>query len=232
MKEKILVNKDELNTRSKILLTAKEEFFEKGFLGANVRSIAKKARLTTGGIYNHFKNKESIFEVLVKDVFDEFMTSTKYHTDPEESTYNMKTSDLSVIMEASNSKFLGMVDFFFDNWDAMKLIVCCSHGSSYENAFDKVIEYMEQETLHWLKYDGIKITRRTQFFIHVMVTSHFENLKEIFRHNLSKKEAIEYALDFSVYHCAGWKQYWMEQVRSNGNGKTRHNISRRECGGN
>ena len=41
----------------------------------------------------------------------------------------------------------------------------------------------------------------------------FENLKEIFYHNLKKSEAVEYILDFNVYHCAGWKQYWMEQVK-------------------
>ncbi|MGP1530406.1 MAG: TetR/AcrR family transcriptional regulator, partial [Treponema sp.] len=37
-------------------------------------------------------------------------------------------------------------------------------------------------------------------------------LKEIFYHNLKKSEAVEYVLDFNIYHCAGWKQYWMEQV--------------------
>ena len=125
----------------------------------------------------------------------------------------MKTSDISVIIEVSRRRFLDIVNFFFDNWDAMKLIICCSHGSSYETVFDKAIDFVEQETLRWLKYDGIKITRRIQFFIHVMISSHFENLKEIFRHNLSKKEAVEYVLDFNVYHCAGWKQYWMEKLK-------------------
>ena len=69
------------------------------------------------------------------------------------------------------------------------------------------IDIMDRETLQWLEQDGVKMPRRIQFFIHVMVTSHFENLKEIFYHNLKKSEAVEYILDFSVYHCAGWKQY-------------------------
>ena len=117
------------------------------------------------------------------------------------------------ITELSQRRFLKMVDFFYDNWDAMKLIVCCSKGSSYERIFDKAIDLIDRETLRWLKQDGVKMSRRIRFFIHVMVTSHCENLKEIFYHNLKKSEAVEYVLDFNVYHCAGWKQYWMEQVK-------------------
>ena len=128
--------------------------------------------------------------------------------------FGMKTSELSAIIELSQRRFLKMVDFFYDNWDAMKLIVCCSKGSSYERIFDKAIDLIDRETLRWLKQDGVKMSRRIRFFIHVMVTSHCENLKEIFYHNLKKSEAMEYVLDFNVYHCAGWKQYWMEQVKS------------------
>ncbi|MGP1576208.1 MAG: TetR/AcrR family transcriptional regulator [Treponema sp.] len=212
MEEKILVNKESLNTKAKILLAAKQEFFEKGFSSANVRSIAEKAGLTTGALYNLFKNKNTIFDALVKNVFDAFMELIRHTPSPDKSSYNMKTSDLSTIMAVSRVRFLGMVDFFFENWDAMNLIICRSRGSSYEHSIDNAIEFIETETLCWLQYDGIKITRRIRFFIHVMVSSHFENLKEIFYHNLTKQEAIEYVLDFNIYHCAGWKQYWMEQV--------------------
>ena len=71
---------------------------------------------------------------------------------------------------------------------------------------------MEAETILCLKKDGKTVSRRTKIFIHVMVSSHFENLKEIFYHNLKKSEALEYVLDFNAYHCGGWKQYWMEQI--------------------
>ena len=50
--EKILADKDELNTRAKILRTAKQEFLDKEFAGTNVRAIAEKAGVTTGALYN------------------------------------------------------------------------------------------------------------------------------------------------------------------------------------
>ena len=197
--EKILADKDELNTRAKILRAAKQEFFTNGFADTNVRAIAEKAGVTTGA--------------LVSGVFDEFLDIVTHHDIFDAENFGMKTSDLSAITELSQHRFLKMVDFFYDNWDAMKLIVCCSKGSSYEHIFDKAIDVTERETLQWLKQDGVKMSRRIRFFIHVMVTSHFENLKEIFYHNLKKSEAVEYILDFNIYHCAGWKQYWMEQVK-------------------
>ena len=211
--EKILADKNELNTRAKILRAAKQEFFTNGFADTNVRAIAEKAGVTTGALYNLFDNKDGIFEALVSGVFDEFLAIVTHHDVFGAENFGMKTSDLSAIIELSQYRFLKMVDFFYDNWDAMKLIVCCSKGSSYEHIFDKAIDVTERETLQWLKQDGVKMSRRIRFFIHVMVTSHFENLKEIFYHNLKKSEAVEYILDFNIYHCAGWKQYWMEQVK-------------------
>ena len=205
--------KHELNTREKILNAAKREFLDKGFAGTNVRAVAQRAGVTTGALYNLFKNKDGIFEALVGGVFGEFLNILAYNDVFEARELDMKAGDLSEITEMSRRRFLGMVDFFYANWDAMKLIVCCSKGSAYERIFDKAIDLTEKETLRLLTVDGVKMSRRIKFFIHVMVTSHFDNLKEIFYHDLTKSEAADFILDFNVYHCGGWKQYWMEQVK-------------------
>ena len=206
--------KHELNTREKILNAAKREFLDKGFAGTNVRAVAQRAGVTTGALYNLFKNKDGIFEALVGGVFGEFLNILAYNDVFEAQELDMKAGDLSEITEMSQRRFLRMIDFFYANWDAMKLLVCCAKGSSFEHIFDKAIDLTEKETLRLLTMDGVKMSRRIKFFIHVMVTSHFENLKEIFYHDLTKSEAAEYVLDFNVYHCGGWKQYWMEQVKA------------------
>ena len=205
--------KHELNTREKILNAAKREFLDKGFAGTNVRAVAQRAGVTTGALYNLFKNKDGIFEALVGGVFNEFLNILAYNDVFEARELDMKAGDLSEITEMSQRRFLRMIDFFYANWDAMKLLVCCAKGSSFEHIFHKAIDLTEKETLRLLTMDGVKMSRRIKFFIHVMVTSHFENLKEIFYHDLTKSEAAEYVLDFNVYHCGGWKQYWMEQVK-------------------
>ena len=44
-------------TKNRILECAKGEFLSKGFENAQVAEIAKLAKVTTGAIYRHFKNK-------------------------------------------------------------------------------------------------------------------------------------------------------------------------------
>ncbi|MGP1587073.1 MAG: TetR/AcrR family transcriptional regulator [Treponemataceae bacterium] len=208
MKDKILVGKDELSTKSKILMAAKEEFLNKGFSGTNVRFIAQKAGLTTGAIYNLFKNKDTILQAIVMPVFDEFINILT-HRNNEDQNYDMKTSEVSVISRISRRRFLIFLDFFYENWEEFKLLFCYSQGSSCENIFDKAIEMVENETLFWLKKDNFDISNQTKFFIHVMVSNTFSNLKEIFDHNLKKEEAKQFIIDVNEYHCGGWKQYWI-----------------------
>ena len=52
-------------TLNHILLAAMEEFSDKGFLGASLRQIVKKAGVTTGAFYGYFSTKEALFAPLV-----------------------------------------------------------------------------------------------------------------------------------------------------------------------
>ena len=54
-------------TRQAIEDAAIELFMEQGYHATSMRQIAKRANLALGGIYNHFKSKDEIFEALVVD---------------------------------------------------------------------------------------------------------------------------------------------------------------------
>jgi AcrR family transcriptional regulator len=51
-------------TRSQIIQAAYHLFLGKGFHGASMREIAAEAGVALGSIYNHFANKEDIFEAV------------------------------------------------------------------------------------------------------------------------------------------------------------------------
>jgi AcrR family transcriptional regulator len=51
-------------TRKQIVSEAHELFLKQGFHGTSMRQIAKAAGIALGGIYNHFANKEEIFEAV------------------------------------------------------------------------------------------------------------------------------------------------------------------------
>jgi AcrR family transcriptional regulator len=54
-------------TRLAIEDAALELFMDQGYHATSMRQIADKAELALGGIYNHFKSKDEIFEALILD---------------------------------------------------------------------------------------------------------------------------------------------------------------------
>jgi TetR/AcrR family transcriptional regulator of autoinduction and epiphytic fitness len=52
-----------------ILSAAQEEFKEKGFLGASMDSLAKKAKVSKRTVYNHFPSKDVLFHNIVKQLY-------------------------------------------------------------------------------------------------------------------------------------------------------------------
>ena len=54
-------------TRLQIEDAAIELFMENGYHATSMRQISKRAGLALGGIYNHFKSKDEIFEAIIVD---------------------------------------------------------------------------------------------------------------------------------------------------------------------
>ncbi|HSW36693.1 MAG TPA: TetR/AcrR family transcriptional regulator [Candidatus Limnocylindrales bacterium] len=52
--------------RARILGSALDEFEKHGFSGAQMRRIAKGARVATGNLYRYFKSKDEIFDEIVQ----------------------------------------------------------------------------------------------------------------------------------------------------------------------
>lgn len=53
-------------SRSGILAAALDLFAHQGYRGTNVREIAERAGVSTGNVYHHFADKESIFRTLLE----------------------------------------------------------------------------------------------------------------------------------------------------------------------
>lgn len=57
--------------KRRILDTAKQKFFEKGYEKTTVREILKEINMNIGSLYNFYKNKEDILLELTSELFDE-----------------------------------------------------------------------------------------------------------------------------------------------------------------
>jgi AcrR family transcriptional regulator len=62
LKRSQTVAKDPEGTRRRIITAALKVFLQKGYDGAAVNEIARKAGVTKGGLYHHFENKGHLFQ--------------------------------------------------------------------------------------------------------------------------------------------------------------------------
>jgi AcrR family transcriptional regulator len=58
---------DKRNAKSEIIEKACDFFIEKGFHATTTREITDSLNLSPGALYVHFKNKEEIFEVVIRE---------------------------------------------------------------------------------------------------------------------------------------------------------------------
>ena len=58
------------DTRSTILKAAIHLFSRQGYEGVSMRNIAEAVNITTPALYNHFKNKQSLYLAAISDTFE------------------------------------------------------------------------------------------------------------------------------------------------------------------
>ena len=87
--------KDEKETKSKLLASAKAEFLEKGYINASLRSICKNAGVTTGALYFFFRDKEDLFDSLVAPTMTGLQEEVQWHFDSEKEEISHGIPDYS-----------------------------------------------------------------------------------------------------------------------------------------
>mgnify|MGYP002975253475 CR=1 FL=1 len=136
-------------TLENILHAALEEFSDKGFLGASLRQIVKKAGVTTGAFYGYFSSKEALFASIVEPhaaaLMGRFMEAqTSFAELPEE----QQPSHMGV---ESRTYLDWMVDYICDHREPVKLLLCKAEGTSYEHFVHNMVEVEVEYTLQYLE---------------------------------------------------------------------------------
>lgn len=63
--------------KERILKIAIRVFSEKGYSKTTIREVAKEAGISVGGVYLYFKNKEELYQTLLKYILDELVDKLK-----------------------------------------------------------------------------------------------------------------------------------------------------------
>jgi AcrR family transcriptional regulator len=193
--------RDKTATNAKIIQYMKEEFLTFGYEQASLNRVSAKVGITTAGLYKHFKSKEDMFYYLVKDALAAFEKVTDSSESQMETAVNYNPFD--------DDWALVWVDFIYEHYDGIKLLICCSEGSAYEGFEDKLIEYEETADKRYaeiLTAAGRSPTKITDLQWHILATAYVHLIFEIVRHDMTKEEALRHMRFVSTLLYPGWKE--------------------------
>ena len=204
--------KQETQTREKLLKVAKEEFLEKGYAAASLRSICKKADVTTGALYFFFQDKEDLFGSLVKEPLDKLYGIMKLHyldEIAETKELVIENNDMKNDLEASKMA----IHFMYHYHDEFLLLLTKAQGSKYETCFDDFVEMSEKH--YRVLADKISeiyhLPRVDDYTIHWCSHVQIFTFAHFITHGLPQIEAeaqIEVMVKFMV---SGWFSIWKKK---------------------
>ena len=188
--------KQDKETKNKLLISAREEFIEKGYLKASLRNICKNAGVTTGALYFFFQDKEDLFDAVVSKAVNGIWQIMQSHFQ-DESDMAEEGTLLSFPKKDTQEDFdtAGMVihHMYLYREDVL-LLLTKSQGTKYENIADRFIETAEK---HYRKmadvmqkaYPDKKMDDR---FVHWLAHEQIDAFIYMITHIADEKEAIQF----------------------------------------
>ena len=194
-----------LETKTKILESAKKEFLDKGFMNASLRTIAANAGLTTGAMYRHFKDKDALFCALVDEAIEETKKAVMMADAVIHSKMPHPASQEHYEEEQKTEKEL--LDYIYKNFDAFELLLTKSAGSTHEHFLDEICNLYTKnctETFLWLYEQKICSKKIDKMTVHIIASSLINSFAEIILHKMKRKDAesfIDNIHEFFHYGC-------------------------------
>lgn len=192
------------NTLENIFQAGMEEFSDKGFLGASLRQIVKKAGVTTGAFYGYFSSKEALFTAIVEPhaaLMGRYMEAqTTFAELPE-------AEQPSHMGLESGECIHWMVDYICRHREPVKLLLCRSEGTSYEHFVHNMVEVEVEYTMKYLEVLrrlGQDIPELDEQMCHIIASGMFNGVFEIVVHDMPRDKALRYVDQLRDFYTAGW----------------------------
>lgn len=198
--------KDKTVSHKRVVMAAKEEFLEKGYEKASMRSIGQKAGMTAAGLYRHYANKEEMFQALVEPAVIEMK---RWYTEHKKKQYEKFMSNASEAeMFGSNSVEL-VREIIYKYKDEFKLILNCPHGMKYDNFVHELVEIQQKdmvETLNFMKTHGMPVKEVSEEELHMLLSAYTTAILEPIVHDWSL-EQVEHSLNtIEEFFMPGWRE--------------------------
>jgi AcrR family transcriptional regulator len=203
--DKLIDTIEQSETMDRIVRCSKRAFLQHGFKDASLRNIAAEAGLTTGAIYQYFKNKDDLFEHIVSPLCTKLEALMAVSTDEYQST---KDAPGEISIEKSIRSVEAIYSLLYAHYDETKLLADCAEGSSRADYFHQIVQYDVDNTMAYIqehrKFTGTPSQPVDEFLVHMLAESYLNSLLEPIRHNMDYEEALRNIKDLCIFYTHGW----------------------------
>lgn len=193
------------DTLNRIQQAALDEFSEKGFLGASLRQIVKRAGVTTGAFYGYFSSKEALFNSIVEPHaaalmgrFMEAQLSFAELPEPEQPEH----------MGTESGEYIAwMIRYICLHREPVKLLLCGAEGTSYEHFVHNMVEVEVESTLKYmevLRRLGQSVPKLDKSLCHIIASGMFNAIFEVVIHDIPEEQAQRNVAQLRSFYTAGW----------------------------
>lgn len=133
-------------TRNKILTTARDLFMEKGYRSVSTRDIAAQCQMTQPGLYHHFKDKETLYVEVVRQLTIEIHTDMIPIEQANDSPKVQLKAMLMMLIENHPTNILMMIhDILNELKKENQFLMFQLWQSTYLDPFKRLFEKMEDD---------------------------------------------------------------------------------------
>jgi len=176
--------------RKNIINTSVRLFYKHGFDKTSTRQIAMELKMSVSNLYKYFKNKEDIFEEIVKNYHDNylsgFMAFTSHDNDDnfDNESVHLLTTKIFESIKKDHVKFVILMDK--------------GKGTKYASFKDEIMTSLEKHIR-----SGIKGSNKDEYIIKIFVRNFFYGIIEIAKQYENDDWALKNIHLLIQYHMNG-----------------------------
>ncbi|MDR0759298.1 MAG: TetR/AcrR family transcriptional regulator, partial [Treponema sp.] len=206
---------DPSDTIAQIIKSAGAEFLRNGYAGTSLRKIAAEAGLTTGALYRHYADKESLYRALVEPVYHTFFDSLREETDHYEGL--LDSEGLNAMWEDSGRTVEKIFRYAYDHLAAVRLLISASKQTVFGDFKERLVWMDVDLTMRYLRTArnrGYRIRKLSRKEVYLVTMGQYAGFFEILLQFDDLNVALNYVRNYSAFCTGGWKKLLEEDYNT------------------
>ena len=191
--------------KQRILNIAREEFLAHGVRDTSIRTVARKAGIAVGNIYNYFRSKDKLFCEVLSPLIKVLNKHILSHNDEK-----FLSIDVFSMRQRQIDYIFAMLAIIKEFRPELRLLLFNSEGTSLQGYKDKMVDRQMKVGMEYLRlmkerYPHLN-ANISPFLVHITCSTWITVFCEIVEHEDYSDEDIKVALEqYMDFSMAGWK---------------------------